>query len=154
MTYQPPTSPDPYGQPHDPYGQSAPNPYAQPPVSGDPYSQQPPAYGQQYPQTPYASAAPAGGNNGMAIGAMVTGIVSLLLSCCCNAFSLPISATAIVLGVISRKQIAQRGQTNGGMALTGIITGAVAVVIALTLFVLSLSGAFDTNYYNDFSNWD
>jgi hypothetical protein len=74
--------------------------------------------------------------NGKATAALVTGIASLVLSWCCG---LGVAGVvAIVLGVKARREIAMSGgrQQGDGMALGGIITGAVAVVLGLLVLVL------------------
>lgn len=72
--------------------------------------------------------------NGMAIGSLITGILSV--TCCCGtplAFILGI--VAIALGVVSKKQ----KPDNNGMAMTGIIIGAIAIVLGIigTIIILS-----------------
>ncbi|WP_027342543.1 DUF4190 domain-containing protein [Hamadaea tsunoensis] len=175
MTYPPPPgNPDPYGQQpaHDPY--SAPQPPAadpygapQPPAAPqnpyDPYAQQqPPApqYGQQ-PVSPYGATPqyPAYGapmadpnkNNGLAIGSMATGIGSILLACCCGVLGLLAGVVAVVLGIIANKQISERGGQGKGMALAGIITGGVGILIALALIIWALSGG-QQSLINDIVN--
>jgi len=166
--------PDPYGQQpaHDPY--SAPQPPAadpygapQPPAAPqnpyDPYAQQqPPApqYGQQ-PVSPYGATPqyPAYGapmadpnkNNGLAIGSMATGIGSIILGCCCWPIGLLAGIAGVVLGIISNKQIAERGNRGKGFALTGIITGGVGILVAVIGAILAISGA-GTNWLNDLVN--
>jgi len=140
---------DPYAQqppvaPQSPaYGQQSPaapqNPY-------DPYAQQqsaPPQYGQPYAQQYPAYAAPMvdpNKNNGMAVGAMATGIAGIPLSCCCGIFGAVAGVVAVVLGIIANNQISSRGGKGKGMALTGIITGGVGVLIAIGLLIWGLSG--------------
>jgi hypothetical protein len=120
----PPPLQPPYGQPgYGPpqYGQPA---YGQPAYGQPPYGQ--PAYGQPM------YGAPQPPTNGKAQGAMWTGIASLVLTFCC-AFPGLAGAVAIVLGVRARREIRQSGgqQSGDGMALAGIITGAIAFVLAL-----------------------
>lgn len=73
------------------------------------------------------------GGKGMAIGSLICGIASLLL-CCFWYVSLILSIVAIVLGIISRKKT----ENGKGMALAGIITGAIGAVIALVLGVFAI----------------
>jgi Domain of unknown function (DUF4190) len=128
MSYPPPS-----GTPED-------NPYAQRPASPAPqYYQQP--YGQ------YATPAPTGGNNGLAIGSMVTGIVSVPLACCCSYLGVIGGGVALVLGFIGMNQIKQSGQSNRGMAITGLATGGVAVVLGIALTIAALFFDFG-NFYN------
>ncbi len=127
------------------------NPYAPQP---DPYAPQtpappPPAYPQPYGQ--YAAPTPAGGNNGLAIGAMVTGIASIILACCCWPIGLIAGAAGIAMGFISQNQIRERGQTNRGMAVAGLATGAAGVVLAIVNIILTF--AMNLHYFN-FSNFN
>lgn len=104
-----------YGPPPQPgYGQPG---YGQPPYS--------PQYGYGQPPT----------TNGKATIALIVGITSLVLSFCCVGI---IGIVAVVLGAKARNEISSSGgrQTGDGMALAGIITGAVAVLISLALVVL------------------
>ncbi|GAB4006228.1 hypothetical protein GCM10029992_56310 [Glycomyces albus] len=87
---------------------SSPGPDPQPPPP-PPY--QPPPYGYQYPP-------PRRPTNGMAIAAMVLGIVGA-----CN----PVGLLGLIFGTIARRQIAERGEEGDGFAVTGIILGWVAV---------------------------
>ncbi|MEP7088607.1 MAG: DUF4190 domain-containing protein [Nocardioidaceae bacterium] len=146
---------DPWATPTgDPVGRSEPRPpaypaYAQPPVQAYPaYAQPPvqaypaygqPAYGQQLP------------TNGTAQAAMWTGIGMLVLVFCCGAGILGI--VPIVLGVKARGEIRRTGgrRRGAGLALTGIITGAVAVVlsilvIAALVWALAGNGSSVTTY--------
>jgi uncharacterized protein DUF4190 len=151
---------DPYAQqppaaPQSPaYGQQSPaapqNPY-------DPYAQQQspaPQYGQPYaPQYPAYGApmADPNKNNGLAVGAMATGIAGIPLACCCGIFGAVASVVAIVLGIIANNQISSRGGKGKGMALTGIITGGVGVLIAIGLLIWGLSGGQES-LINDIIN--
>ncbi len=77
----------------------------------------------------------------------MTGIVGVI-PCC---WSLPIFAiAAVVTGFISKKQIDEsQGQIPGrGMAIAGIILGAVAIVIAVVYWILFAAGVFDNIEYN------
>lgn len=82
---------------------------------------------------------PAGGEpqpqgKGMAIAAMVVGIVSVAL-CLYWFLSIPAGIVAVVLGVIARR----RG-VGAGMALAGIITGAIGFVLGLVILILGVAG--------------
>ena len=90
-----------------------PPPYYPPP----PY---PPAPGYPYP--------PRRPTNGMAIAAMVLGIVGL-----CN----PIGLLGLIFGMIARRQIAERGEEGDGFAVTGIVLGWIAVA-GTVLWILYL----------------
>jgi hypothetical protein len=140
-------------------------PYGQQPGYGqDPYPAQQP-YGQQpgYGQDPYASApshpafsypgGPQAGygaapyvpvygypKNSLGVWALSLGIVSFIC------FGPIAGIAAIITGVLGRKA-AQRGEANnGGLALTGIILGAVASVGWVLLFLLALVPAMNDPY--------
>ena len=132
---QPPTPP-PYGAPQQPYQQPAQQPY------GQPYQQ---AYGQPYQQPyqqPYGYQPPGTNppNDGLAIGAMVTGIVSLVLACLYGIGLLGAPA-ALIMGRISMKRIDRSQGTLGGRGfaqagfILGII-GTVLLVLAIALLVV------------------
>jgi hypothetical protein len=110
-----------------------------PPNHGEPSSPGCPPSG--YQQQPSA--------NGKATAALITGVSSLVLFWCCG---LGIAGVvAIVLGVKARSEIRARGgaQTGDGMALAGIVTGAIAVVLGLLVLALLIymvaSGNADYN---------
>ena len=122
----------PYGQPgygQQPYDQPG---YGQPAYGQVPYGQQP-GYGQG---GLYGYGAPPR-TNGKATAALWTGIGSIVLTLCCGLGILGV--VPIVLGVKARAEIrATGGQQEGdGMALAGIITGAVAIVLSL-LFIAAI----------------
>ena len=80
--------------------------------------------------------APGVATNGKATAALVTGITTLVLSWCCG-FGL-VGIVAIVLGARARTEIARSGgrQDGDGLALAGIITGAVATALGLAALVV------------------
>lgn len=102
-----------------------------PPAPQAPYHQAPPVAPQQgYPVGMPPQPAPA---KGLAISAMVVGIVSLLL------FAVPVlgllgGVVAVVLGVIALRKAQPKG-----LSLTGIITGSLAFLAAIGLLVGSLA---------------
>ena len=85
------------------------------------------------PVPPTFEPAPQGGK-GMAIASLVLGIVSLAL-CLYWFVALPAGIVAVVLGVIAR------GKGVGkGLALGGIITGAIGVLFGIILAIFSFAG--------------
>jgi hypothetical protein len=92
-----------------------------------------PGYGYGYGQ-PYGP--PVAVTNGKATASLVTGIASLVLSWCCGLGL--VGVVAIVLGAKARKEIEVSGgtQQGEGLALGGIITGAIAAVLGLLFLVL------------------
>ncbi len=100
---------------------------------GPPQPEQP-GYGPQYGPPPgYAPVLPT---NTKATAALITGITTLVLSWCCGlgVFGL----VAVVLGMKGRSEVrqSQGTQTGEGLALAGIITGAIAVVVGLLVIAL------------------
>ena len=157
---QPPGTPD----PNDPWASPAGGPGRQP---GQPSEQPgyPPPYGRspsgrpgydQYGDSPYGyGETPYGqppATNGKAIASLWTGIGALVLSLCCGA-GLLAGPVAIVLGVKGRGEIRSAGGVQGGdgMALAGIVTGALAVLLSLAVIaVLVVAIAQGSNAYNDY----
>lgn len=124
----------------------------QPGGTGD-WQQQPqqPGYGQPqyqqpgYGQPQYGGAAPR--TDGLAIGAMVCGIVGLLLCWC---FGGILSIVAVVLGFLSRKKIQEsNGQLQGeGMAMAGLITGGIGVFIMIAYWIWFFAIAGGSFYWS------
>ena len=111
------------------------NPYPGGPAQpGPPYGA--PGYPPQpgYGQSPYGQL-PA--TNGKATASLITGIATLVFSLCCLGF---LGVIAIVLGVKARKEIrlSAGAQSGDGLALGGIVTGAVAVLASTLLVVIVL----------------
>jgi hypothetical protein len=75
--------------------------------------------------------------SGMAISAMVVGIVGILCSWAI-VFSLPLGITALVLGIIEFRRIKDgaANEKGRGMALTGIILGSLTLCAVLTYIVV------------------
>ena len=115
---------------------------------------EPPNYGTPPPpppggQPPFgAPGGPGSGpkNSGKALASMITGLVGLLTFCC--GFFVLSSIAALVLGILGKKDIAaSNGQLKGdGMALTGIITGALGLVALVVSIILIATGVIDTNF--------
>ena len=56
---------------------------------------------------------------------------------------------ALVTGIIARKQIRQTGESGDGMALAGVICGAISIaffVVVIGLFVLALGVGTSSGY--------
>lgn len=129
---QPPAGP--YGPPVGP-----PGPYAPYPQQGVPYPQQ---------GVPYPGPGDSGGpgwypsgpvTNQKAQWALAVGLVSVVGACCSGILGL-VGIVAVVLGVQARREIAASGgrESGGGLAVTGIVTGILGVLIALGLALLFL----------------
>lgn len=140
------TPQDPFGPPGESTPDSGPGSAGQP-APGSPYGQQPqygeqPQYGgqPQYGQQPYGSQPGYGGpkKNGLGIAALVVGILALLSSVSIIGGIL-FGLAAIVLGFLGRAK-AKRGEAdNGGMALAGIILGAIGLVLSLAFIAFGVA---------------
>lgn len=78
---------------------------------------------------------------GLAIGGLICGIASILLSCCyCGFLGIP----GLIMGIIANKK------NKSGLAIAAIITS----VIGLVLFVISLimTFALGASFMSEFSN--
>ncbi len=80
---------------------------------------------------------PANNKKGMAIAAMVLGIVSIVLLCFIYV-SVPCGIIAIILGAISKKDPACKG-----LATAGIVTGCIGIGLTV-LYIVFLSSLFAT----------
>ncbi len=139
---QPPAGdvpPPPPGAPGTPpsYGGGYPPP-APPPGQ---YAGQPPGYPPAGAPGGYGAAEPK--NNALAIVALVTGILGVV--CCPVAV---FSIAALVCGFLGRKQIEESPATQkgSGMAMAGIILGAVGLVITVVYYVLIAVGSLNYNF--------
>ena len=89
------------------------------------------------PAMPQPGAGAPGQTNGLAVASLVLGILGIV-SCGYTFFVAPV--LAVILGVIARKQIRERGQSGDGMAVAGLIMGIVGLVISLILVILFVVG--------------
>jgi hypothetical protein len=122
--------------PEDPF--AAPTPGEQPSPAPAPYGgPPPPPYGSPA-QPPYG--APVHGSpfgsarNGLGVAALVLGILSLPLT-----MMLVPAVLAVIFGVIGRQR-ARRGEaTNGGVALAGLITGTIGLLLGVLLWGVGIA---------------
>jgi Domain of unknown function (DUF4190) len=110
---QPPPGPG-YGYP--PPSPGAPIGYGGPPPYLDPYDPY-----QVYRASSY-------GTNGLATASLITAIAGIPLSLLCY-LGLPLAVAAIVLGIVSLSQINRTHQQGRGLAIAGIVTGSVTVLL-------------------------
>lgn len=120
----------------DPTPPTSDGPYGQPPAApqyGDPaaYGGQPSSAGGA---SPYSGGGYGGGDapaprNGIGLAALIVGIVSLLAGII--PFVGFIGIAAVVLGIIGLSRVRKRIATNRGMALAGVILGALAIIAAI-----------------------
>ncbi len=92
---------------------------------------------------PYSNAAPQNSDSvGFGVASLVLGILSIFLFACCVNFIMAL--LAIIFGIV---QIAK--SKKRGMAIAGIITSVISVILSLLLW----SGAFSSlRGVNDFYN--
>ena len=100
-----------------------------------------PQYAQpQYGQPSYAQRP----SNGVAVAGGVVGIVSLVLAFIpfIDFLSIPGAIVAIVLGAIGVQHANRMGGTSKGMAITGIVTGIIALLIVIVFLGLVYSAIY------------
>jgi len=89
------------------------------------------------PPPPRRSRGSSGPGDGAATASLVLGIVSLVPGCCCGLISIPAGIAAIVTGIVGLKS-----QSNKGMAIGGIVLGALGLgVTGVSLFFWGLGNA-------------
>ena len=117
-----------------------------PPPMGGGYVPPPPAMGGAYVPPPPGGYAPmsagyaAPRNDGLAIAALVIGIISLVCSIGC--LGIVLGPTAAIMGFISRQRVASSGGALGGGALAtvGLVLGIIGFVASVGWFFLIVSG--------------
>jgi hypothetical protein len=79
----------------------------------------------------------------LAMIALGVGIASVPTSFCCTLFGIPLSLAAIIMGLISMSNISKKPQelTGKGMAIAGIATGSVGIVVLVLAMVIGFGGA-------------
>jgi hypothetical protein len=117
-------------------GQQADQSWQQPGQQGW-QGEQTPAWGQQPGAGPawQQGGAASRGNDGMALAAMIVGILSLLIAWIpfIGILGTIGGIVALVLGFVGRGRIKKSGAGGNGMAVTGIATGAVAIVLSVLI---------------------
>ena len=131
--YAPPSdSANPYPGTEPAYGQQG---YSQPGY-GQPYGQQ--SYGQpgygQLPYNPYGAYQPQP-SNGMAIASFVTSLAGTFVLCGVSGI------VGIILGVIALRRSKTMQDAGRGLAIAGIVIGAVqlVLVLAFAIFLIAVS---------------
>ena len=106
-----------------------PDPYAQqvPPVQPDPYAQ---PYGA--PVAPYGAPV-VKQSNGMAIAALICGIVGLLSSWCIGVVP---SIRGVVFGILGLKKSTEMGGEGKGMAIAGLVCGGIGLLASIIYWLL------------------
>ena len=78
------------------------------------------------------------GSKGLSIAALVCGIVSITLGCCCTFVGLPTSIAAIICGGMAMSQ----NKPGRGMAIAGLVMGVIGIVLLVVSFILNLTGVY------------
>lgn len=112
--YPPPL---PAGYPAAP-GYPPPTGYPPPPVA--PYGG---GYSYADPYNPYAGAQPQNSTNGLAIASLVVSLASLVVACGTTSF------VGVILGILGMRESKRTGQEGYGLALAGLIIGAIPTVL-------------------------
>ncbi|CAN5676275.1 hypothetical protein BH24ACT26_BH24ACT26_22570 [soil metagenome] len=86
----------------------------------------------------------------MGVAALVVGVVALVLALLVLFFPIAgfLGLVAIILGIVGMSRASKGEADNRGQALGGLITGVVAILIAI-FFTISI-GAFFAQHQNDF----
>jgi MFS superfamily sulfate permease-like transporter len=95
----------------------------------------------------YAAGRP---RNGTGVAALVVGIVALVLAVLLVFAPLAalLGLIALILGIVGLSQVSRGVADNRGQAVTGLVTGAIALVIGIVLTVTA--GTFFATHANDF----
>lgn len=89
---------------------------------------------------PYGALPPGSASNGLAIAALVLGIAAIVTSWLCGIGAVA-GVLAVVFGIIGLKRAdALPGRPAAGMAVAGIVTGAIGAVLATVFTVLIVVG--------------
>jgi hypothetical protein len=123
------------------------NTYQNNPYQNTPYQNNPNQYNQyqQY-QTPVQPQ-----SNGMAVGALICGIIGFILSCCLWYVAIPLSIAGLVLGILVLKN-KKGGKT---LAIVGIILCAITMIIGIFAAIMVIAVASNpefSNMYQDMLN--
>ncbi|MFE7587067.1 DUF4190 domain-containing protein [Streptomyces gardneri] len=113
--------------------------------AGYPY----PSYGVGYGSQPPGWQQPS---NGMGIASMVLGIIAAV-GFCLYGLNIILGILALIFGIIGMKKAGRGEATNRGMALAGVILGAVgivvgSVVLGLIIWAATQDSSYDGDPYN------
>ncbi|MFB6821753.1 DUF4190 domain-containing protein [Streptomyces virginiae] len=87
-------------------------------------------------------------SNGFGVTALVLGILAVV-GCITSFFALALGIAAVVFGVLGRGK-ARRGEAdNGGMALAGIILGAIGIVLGAVMVAIVFAGFMERGSGSD-----
>lgn len=101
-----------------------------------------------YEQQPVGGQQPEKKSNVKAILALVFGIASIIISCCCTYLAIGLGVASIILAVLSKND--NNGKMSG-MAIAGMICSIVAIVLCLVCIILVLAGVI-ANPFTEYMN--
>ena len=136
-----------YGPPPGGYGPGGAGPSGsgpggwRPPPGG--YGPPPGGFGP--PGAPFAPMGPR--YHPLAITSMVLGILSIP-TCCCGFLGVPLAIASLVVGTISLGKIRREPEVwkGGGMAVAGIVTAGVAILLAIGALFTTFDDSLRTRY--------
>ena len=78
-------------------------------------------------------------SNGLAIGGLVVGILSIPGACCCYS-SIPLGIAAIIMSIIAMNKAKMSPETHGGrgMAIGGLVCGIIGIAMTVLAFILGM----------------
>jgi hypothetical protein len=120
----PPPPPDAYAVPPNPY---PPQPYPPQGYGAAPYAY--PPYGAG---SPYAASPPS---NGVAVAAFVLGVIAMVLAWI-PLFDIVLAAPAVILGGLGISRANRTRGTGKGLAIAGLILGAISILVTLVVFAI------------------
>lgn len=91
---------------------------------------------------------PGGQSKGLAIAALVCGILAIPLFCCCGG-GIPFGIAGAVMGGIAMSKAKSSPETHGGggMALAGLICGSIGAVLSIVYLILYGATMAAGNYH-------
>ena len=108
--------------------------------------EQPPPPEMPPPPPPYGPppSEPPAKRSTLALVSLICGVVGMIATCLCG-LGVAVGIAGIVTGFLARREIARSdGRVSGaGLALGGIITGALSVLILLAALLLFATGVVD-----------
>ena len=73
--------------------------------------------------------------NGMAIAALICGIIGAVLGLCCWPLGIIASIAALITGFLGLKQSDASGGSGRGMAIAGLVLGGIGILLAVLVLV-------------------
>lgn len=129
-----------YGQSYPSYQPGQPGAYPPPgySVAGGYPGYPPPGYADPY---GYGAYGQTGGTNGLAIASLITSIAAIVT---CY-LGIILGIVGVILGVVALNQLKTRQQDGKGIAIAGIILGAVIPVLWILVLIVIAAGSSSTS---------